>query len=311
MKKRLYLKSPRKNSKYIFKLIIVITVIQIIFKIINKSPIKINDQQLVKILLQETNLNITKKTPITKLKSIIKKTNITPEKLLLTTQYNILNPNISEKVKPINQEIKPPLIYIYNTHQTEEYSASNILEYSIKPTVMMANYILEETFNKNNYHTIVEERSIKEILNSNNWKYANSYKASRILMESSKNTYPSIKYFIDIHRDSLTKEKTTIEINNKKYAKILFLIGLENPTYQSNLNFTEEINKLLNEKYPNLSKGIYKKSGPGVNGIYNQDFSPYVILVEMGGYENTPEEVMNSTLAFAECFMEVIKKYES
>ena len=121
--------------------------------------------------------------------------------------------------------------------------------------------------------------------------------------------YSSLKYFIDIHRDSITKDKTTVIINNKSYAKILFLIGLENPNYQENLIFTEKLNNKINQKYPNLTKGIYKKGGPGVNGVYNQDFSKYLILVEMGGYQNTPIEVLNSSLALAECFMEVINEY--
>ena len=116
---------------------------------------------------------------------------------------------------------------------------------------------------------------------------------------------------MDIHRDSLEKGRTTIEIEGKKFAKTIFLIGLENENYEENLSFTEKINNLLNEKYPGLSKGIYKKGGPGVNGVYNQDFSKRAILIEIGGYENTPSEVLNSVLAFSECFMEVISKDES
>lgn len=313
MKKRFFFKKTNKRIKYIFEILLVVFIVQLIFKTLNKSTIKINDQQLVKILLDETSLTTAAPSPVEKIKNIIIKMNVTPNKLLLTTKHHIIKNNIIEKESPTikTEETLFPLIYIYNTHQTEEYATSTILDYSIKPTVMMSNYILEETFNNNNYQTIVEEKSIKEILNSNNWKYASSYKASRILMEENKKNNPTLKYFIDVHRDSLTKDRTTVEINGKQYAKILFLIGLENKSYQSNLAFTEEINNLLNERYPNLSKGIYKKSGPGVNGVYNQDFSPYTILIEMGGYENTPEEVMNSTLAFAECFMEVIKKHES
>ena len=44
--------------------------------------------------------------------------------------------------------------------------------------------------------------------------------------------------------------------------------------------------------------------------VYNQDFSPYTILVEMGGPENTIDEVLNTSLAFSECFLEVIDEYE-
>ena len=224
---------------------------------------------------------------------------------------NYLNKNLRQKkaIPVIKEESKDPLIYIYNTHQTEEYETSTILDYSIKPTVTITNYILEEIFNKNKLYTYVEESNIKEILNKNSWNYSYSYKATRTLLEQRKQEYPTLKYFIDIHRDSITKDKTTININNKSYAKILFLIGLENPNYQENLSFTEKLNNLINQKYPNLSKGIYKKGGPGVNGVYNQDFSKYLILVEMGGYQNTPIEVLNSSLALAECFMEVINEY--
>lgn len=224
---------------------------------------------------------------------------------------NYLNKNLRQKktIPVIKEESKDPLIYIYNTHQTEEYETSTILDYSIKPTVTISNYILEEIFNKNKLYTYVEESSVKEILNKNSWNYAYSYKATRILLEQRKQEYPTLKYFIDIHRDSITKDKTTVTINNKSYAKILFLIGLENPNYQENLIFTEKLNNKLNQKYPNLTKGIYKKGGPGVNGVYNQDFSKYLILVEMGGYQNTPIEVLNSSLALAECFMEVINEY--
>ena len=224
---------------------------------------------------------------------------------------NYLNKNLRQRkiIPVIKEESKDPLIYIYNTHQTEEYETSTILDYSIKPTVTISNYILEEIFNKNKLYTYVEESNIKEILNKNSWSYSYSYKATRILLEQRKLEYPTLKYFIDIHRDSITKDKTTVIINNKSYAKILFLIGLENPNYQENLTFTEKLNNKINQKYPNLTKGIYKKGGPGVNGVYNQDFSKYLILVEMGGYQNTPIEVLNSSLALAECFMEVINEY--
>ena len=98
---------------------------------------------------------------------------------------------------------------------------------------------------------------------------------------------------------------------NKDYAKILFLLGLENPNYNENLEFITKINDKLNSLYPGLSKGILKKSGAGVNGVYNQDFSPYTILVEFGGVDNTTYEVLNSSLAFSKCFLEVLNEIEN
>lgn len=223
---------------------------------------------------------------------------------LMSNEYTkyINNTNIGVK------EESPPLIYLYNSHQTEEYKPSTYAEFSVNPTVIMNDYILEDIFNKNGLKTIVEESSVKEILNRNNWSYVYSYNASRVLLEESIIKYPTLKYFIDVHRDSLPHNRTTITIDNKDYAKVIFLIGLENPKYIENLEFTEKINNKINELYPGLSKGIYKKEGPGVNGVYNQDFSKYTILIEVGGYENTTNEVLNTLIAFSKCFMEVINE---
>ena len=84
-----------------------------------------------------------------------------------------------------------------------------------------------------------------------------------------------------------------------------FLIGLENPNYEKNLEFTEKLNNMINNKYPNLSRGIYKKQGKGVNGVYNQDFDPNTILIEVGGEENTIDEVYNT----AEVISNILTEY--
>lgn len=272
------------------------------FYILNKSSIEIDDKRLVQLLLNDNDKNRIKR----KLKSFFS----VPVAFLDNDYFEYIVP-ASKNTENTNKSIdKEPLIYIYNSHQGEEYASSTFAEYTVGPTVMFADYIFQDVLKKNNYISIVEEASVKEILNINSWKYAYSYMASRLLMEDAKGKNPSLKYFVDIHRDSLEKGRTTVEIDGKMFAKTIFLIGLENDNYEENLSFTEKINNLLNEKYPGLSKGIYKKGGPGVNGVYNQDFSKRTILIEIGGYENTPSEVLNSVLAFSECFMEVISKDE-
>lgn len=283
-------KSKKKHSKKRF-LILSITMffigIYLSFKYLNKKvEVKLNNNYTNYILDSEFSNEVIFK----KLSSLIK--DLKEET------------SISKK-----EEVEAPLIYIYNTHQTEEYNPNEL--FSFAPNVTMINYILKNNFSLKNYHTLIEERSIKEVLNNNSWNYASSYRASRTYIEDVKKKYPSIKYFIDVHRDSLPHEKTTITIGDKSYAKMLFLIGLENENYKQNLEFTNKINDKINEKYPNLSKGIYEKGGVGVNGIYNQDISPYLILAEFGGYENTTYEVLNTALAFAECYMEVIDEIES
>lgn len=300
MRKKFISKRRKKRDFKVPVLSIIIVLVLVgTFKFLEKTDISIDDKRLVKILLnsyeKEKMFNID-----------------VPKDPVFYLQNNYIEKTFQE-IKEEKPEIvnKEPLIYIYNSHQSEEYKASTFAEYDVRPSVMMADYILEEVFQKNSYPTIVEERRISEVLANNNWKYVYSYRASRVFLEDIIVMHPSLKYFIDVHRDSLEHDRTYINIEGKDYARTIFLIGLENEGYEENLAFTEKINNKLNEKYPGLSKGIYKKGGPTVNGVYNQDFSNRTILIEIGGYESTTTEVLNSTLAFAECFLEVINEGEN
>ena len=50
-----------------------------------------------------------------------------------------------------------------------------------------------------------------------------------------------------------------------------------------------------------------KKEGANVNGIYNQDFNPNCILIEVGGIDNTIEEVYNTMSALSDVLNKYIK----
>lgn len=205
------------------------------------------------------------------------------------------------------KEVTEPIVYLYNTHQLEEYKQENQESYNVTPNVMMLSYIVREKLNDKGIPTIVEENDVSAFLQANNWSYASSYKVTRLLMEDAKTKNPTLKYFIDLHRDSVSKSISTATINEKNYAKILFIIGLENPNYQENLTVTTTINNMLEEKYPGITRGIYKKEGKGVNGVYNQDFDKNTILFEVGGPENTIDEVLNTADAISTVLAEYIK----
>ena len=200
-----------------------------------------------------------------------------------------------------------PVIYIYNTHDTEGYASSYFNIYNIKPDVKIASYYLQEKLNDLGLNTIVEKRTIKDTLNKNGWIYKDSYKASRVYLEDTYQNNNSLKFFIDLHRDSSLKGKTTTSIGGKDYARVMFLVGLEHDNYNANLKVATEINNLIKAKYPSLTRGIYKKSGPGVNGIYNQDFNSNCILIELGGQYNTMLEVSNTIDILSEILYDYIE----
>ena len=216
--------------------------------------------------------------------------------------FNKAKPTIPKEVEVIKntKDTKEPIVYIYNTHQKEEYTVEKNEPYNITPTVLTTSYMLEEQLLKHGIKSVVEESSVSEALNKNKWKYASSYKVTKTFLEKAKEKYPSLKFYIDVHRDSVKYSITTKTINDKKYARVMFLIGLENKNYEENLKVTEAINSEVEKKYPGLSRGIYKKKGKGVNGVYNQDFSSNCILIEFGGNKNTIDEVYNTVIALGE-----------
>ncbi len=221
--------------------------------------------------------------------------NITFDNTSVTENNNDDTSQITDKsnTKEVLNSTKP-IIYIYSTHDTEGYASSYFNIYNIKPDVKIASYYLQEKLSDLGLNTIVEKRMIKDALNKNNWVYKDSYKASRIYLENTYQNNTSLKYFIDLHRDSSLKSKTTTTIDGKSYARVMLLVGLEHDNYNANLKVATDINNLIKAKYPSLTRGIYKKSGPGVNGIYNQDFNSNCILIELGGQYNTMLEVSNT-----------------
>lgn len=212
--------------------------------------------------------------------------------VVLLSYHNYQTPKVveveQEKVDEvvIQEEIIKPKVYIYNSHQTESYQENT-------STVLSASYWLGDALNENNIEVSVEEGNINDFLITNNMDYSYSYVASRYFIEENilKNNYDLI---IDLHRDALPREASVINIEGVNYAKILFVVGREHENYQMNLDLANTLNNLISLKYPYLSRGVMLKSGPGVNGLYNQDLSSNMILLELGGNLNTTDEVNNT-----------------
>lgn len=320
MSKKMNLKNKKKKKHIIKKSLFIMTfLLSIFFTIRLLASISIKDQQdeFLTFLLENQNIYLEDKRQgfsyFHKMMMKLLNIDLASPLTFLNRDYKGLTSNTvvklkkSETNKKIETKKENPTIYIYNTHQTEEYKPTSYLEYSVNPNVLMASYILEEQLSKKGHVVLVEEESVSKLRTTLGLNYAGSYKVTRGMMENAKKNNPTLKYYIDLHRDSLTRDKTTLTVDGKSYAKILFIVGLENSNYQENLDFTNKISDLLNQKVKGLSKGIYKKEGPLVNGVYNQDFSNRVILIELGGNENTIDEVYRSLIVLGEVLDEVIK----
>lgn len=203
-----------------------------------------------------------------------------------------------------------PLVYIYNSHQSEGYKTELNETFNINNTVFTASHILKEDLKKLGINSIVEEGNIVDILNTNGWKYNASYRASRILLENAYKDNSSLELFIDVHRDSSSYNSTTTEIDGIKYARLMFVVGLENEEYEDNLKLANTLNDKLLKFNKEITRGVLKKKGPGVNGVYNQDFNKNVILIEVGGQYNSIMEVNNTLKVLASIIFNYLKGTE-
>ena len=311
------MKKIRLKKKFYFRNMILLFVCIISFIISYNIKLYSSNEEFIMNLLNDSNYykKYEDKNIIKKINNYLYNVNLNEPVTLLENMFNYEStseyyPEVLETITkhindPTNDVIDNPIVYIYNSHQLENYDSSNYEPYNITPNVMMASYLLKEKLNNYNIPTIVEEGNINEFIKINNWDYNYSYIASRYFIEEAKRKYPSIKYFIDIHRDSVTKEYSTAIINDMSYAKVLFVVGLDHDNYKGNLDFANNVNnRLIN----GISKGIIKQSGPNVNGIYNQDISSNALLIEVGGYQNKIDEVYNTIDVLANTLKEVINE---
>ena len=301
MKRRFKKKKKFKMNRLIYILLIIVFIVLFRIYILRIKMIPSSEKFITNVLDSSNNYSYNDKNNI--FDSIVSYINNN----IFNSPSNILNSELnyefkSKKDKVVNNsevidlmyESNKPLVYLYSSHAGEAYSTKYLEEYNILPDIIMASKMLKEKLENIGIKTIVEEEDIFEYMKKNNLNHAGSYIASRHFLEIAMKRYSSLKLYIDLHRDAASYSATYTNINDKDCAKILFVIGLENENYEGNLKVVTKLNDMISKKYPSLTRGIMKKEGAGVNGVYNQDLSSNVILIEVGGNKNNIDEVNNT-----------------
>ncbi len=299
--KRMKLKKKKNVRIFIIPLLIVILILVINFFI---KDLKLNsNEKFIKNMLTNSNyffidedqknnlfsnfniFNLDLKQPI----SIIDK--------IFAYEKNIESDQVFSYIQ--NNVVSNPRVYIYSTHQSEKYSGDKLEGYELDNTVVLASIILQEKLNSLGIETLVEERSVSNYLNENNLDFVDSYKATRSFLNDKLSKY-DFDLIIDLHRDAVSKEKTTTSIDGKDYAKIMFV---QNVNYKNNIALANKLNDILTNNYSTISRGIYNKYVDN----FNQDLSDNVLLIEIGGNYNTMNEVSNSIEVLANSIKELLK----
>ena len=218
---------------------------------------------------------------------------------LLKNGFKIIEDVIDGNDIPVFDEVKTtsPIIrkkiYIYNTHQSEKYADFDVLNAALNLKNILADFNIE---------AIVEETNITEEVKKNNYTYSQSYRVTKSLMTNYLNK--DISLFIDLHRYSSAKNITTTTVDGVNFAKMMFVVGGKHESYMENYRVSDAINKILKNNNNQISRGLLLRK----SSSYNQELDPNVVLIELGGPENTKEEVLNTLQVLAKSIYEYLEE---
>ena len=201
-----------------------------------------------------------------------------------------------------------PKILIYHTHTNEAYFPTEQMSYrqsgawrtgdqtrSVVAVGERLKEVLERDYGFCVLHDVTDHEPPK---------LSSAYERSEQTMRAYAAQYPSIEVFIDLHRDACGSEPTApkdfVTVNGEELARIMFVVGrgeqyADKPFYDTNRRFAERVTAYLQEIDPKLARQIREKPGR-----YNQNLSPYCLLIEVGHNGNTLEQALASVPYLAE-----------
>lgn len=220
-----------------------------------------------------------------------------------------------EEISP-NQEHSVPgaskVAFIYQSHNTESFLpeltdkgiTSANKAYDSKINVSLVGKRLADGLQKNGIGVIHSKADYPSMIKDFNFYH--SYKYSQRTLQEASAANPDLEFYFDIHRDSLPRKKTTVNIGGKDYAQVHFIIGTGNPRWKENEAFANRIHERLEDQMPGISKGIYAKTEKEGDGVYNQTISPNAVLIEVGGPYNSLEECYRTADVLADIISDLI-----
>lgn len=195
------------------------------------------------------------------------------------------------------------LVGIYHTHNAESYAGGGVSEREISGEngdVVKVGQALAEELNAIGIKAIHSDQVNDTIYNES---YDNSFEVAQKMLEEN----PTIRILLDVHRDGLPPQvgKSVVRIDDKDTAKILIVLGQNNPTWEKNNQVSNSIIEIAENSYPGFFSDRIRYAS---KARYNQHLTNGAILLEVGSQLNTAEEAMNTVQPLAEVLKEYLKR---
>jgi stage II sporulation protein P len=195
----------------------------------------------------------------------------------------------------------PPQVLIYHTHTTECFLTEDTGKFDTAYTGRTDNPALNMIRIGEEIVRQLEATGIGVVHDTeiHDYEYYGSYSRSRKSVLAYLEKYPSIEIALDIHRDAIINDKSTItkptvEINGRKAAQIMIISGCDNGSmnmrnWPYNLRLAARLQDRLEQLYPGITRPVlFDYRG------YNQDLTNGSLLIEVGAHANTIHEATYS-----------------
>ncbi len=193
-----------------------------------------------------------------------------------------------------------PQVLIYHTHTREAYLETDVAVYNEGKwqTTQKSHSVVAvgEVFKAE-----LESYGFSVIHDTNDHvppSQSTSYSRSLQTMENYLKEYPTIRIFIDVHRDAYgdieAGSKDFVTVNGEECARIMFVVdngeGYDlKPDYESNYKLAQAISNELEDIHKGITRPIRIKSHS-----HNQNVSDMCLLIELGHNANTLEQAKNA-----------------
>lgn len=224
---------------------------------------------------------------------------------------SLLNSSLNFKINKNDQ----PQVLIMHTHTTETFMQEDSKFY----TSEFNSRTTDNNKNMAKVGSIVAEKlnaagitTLHDATKHDYPEYTGSYGRSAKTVKSYLDKYKSIKIVLDLHRDAVSsgesdKVKLATEINGKKAAQVMLVMGSQSgsitnhPNWQENLKLALKLQQMLEVKYPTLARPLSLMPKK-----YNQTLSTGALLIEFGTDANTLDEACYSAELVADALVSLL-----
>ncbi len=208
---------------------------------------------------------------------------------------------VNDRPKAYHIDLRGPQVLIYHTHTLEAYRQIEGQEYveagswrtkDFDCSVVAVGEVLEAELESYGFMVLHDTTNYEPP------SLKTAYSRSLETMEKYAKKYPTLRVFIDLHRDAYNDmeagKKDFVTVDGNECARMMFVVdnGLGydiKPDYESNFKLAQSITNELEKIHKGFTRPIYIKSHS-----HNQNVSDMCLLIEVGHNANSLEQAKNA-----------------